>query len=69
MRKLLLMSGIKYLVNKSGRKTAVVINLSLHRRLWEDFHDTLLAQKRKSEPREALADVRRKLVSAGKLCG
>ncbi len=61
------MSGIKYLTDKRGRKTAVVINLNLHRRLWEDFHDAVLAQGRKSEPRESLATVKQALLRSRKL--
>lgn len=61
------MSGIEYLVDKRGRKTAVVINLKRHRQLWEDFHDALLAQRRKHEPRESLSSVRQLLIRQGKL--
>lgn len=35
--------------------------LAEHRELWEDFHDTWLAQQRESEPRESLEVVREKL--------
>jgi hypothetical protein len=61
------MSGIEYLVDKRGRKTAVVINLKRHRRLWEDFQDAMLAQRRKGEPRELLETVRRSLLRRDKL--
>ena len=61
------MSGIDFLMDKRGRKAAVVINLKLHRQLWEDFHDSLLAQRRQTEPRESLAAVRQSLVRQGKL--
>lgn len=61
------MSGIDFLVDKRGRKTAVVIKLKHHRQLWEDFHDVLLAQRRKHEPRESLSAVRQLLVRQGKL--
>lgn len=61
------MSGIEFLTDRQGRKTSVVINLRKHRALWEDFHDNLLAQKRRREPRESLAAVRQSLVRTGKL--
>ena len=61
------MSGIEYLVDRRGRKTAVVINLKRHRRLWEDFQDVMLAQRRKAEPRESLESVRRSLLRRDKL--
>ncbi len=63
------MSGIQFLTDETGHKTAVLIDLKRNRVLWEDFYDTLLARKRRSEPRESLADVRRKLMKAGKLNG
>ena len=55
------MSGITFLVNERGAKTAAVINLRQHGRLWEDFYDTLIAQSRRDEPRETLARVRARL--------
>ncbi len=55
------MSGITFLVDERGDKTAAVINLRRHRRLWEDFYDTLIAQERRTEPRESLAEVRARL--------
>ena len=61
------MSGIDYLTDKNGRKTAVVINLRLHRRLWEDFQDAHLAHSRKKEPRESPAAVRQSLLRRQKL--
>ena len=55
------MRGIRYVVDESGEQTAVLIDLGEHRGLWEDFHDTWLAQQRESEPRESLDTVREKL--------
>ena len=55
------MSGITFLVNERGAKTAAVINLRQHGRLWEDFYDTLVARSRRTEPRETLAEVRAQL--------
>jgi len=55
------MSGISYVVNDRGRKTAVVIDLGKHADLWEDFYDSLLVRARKSEPRESLETVRTRL--------
>ena len=63
------MSGIQFLTDETGHKTAVLIDLKRNRVLWEDFYDTLLARKRRNEPRESLTDVRRKLIKAGKLNG
>jgi hypothetical protein len=55
------MSGISYVVDDHGRKTAVVIDLERHGDLWEDFYDALRVRARKSEPRETLAAVRQRL--------
>ena len=51
------MQGIRYLVDESGNRTAVVIDLSSLGDLWEDFHDRYLAEQRADEPRESLDEV------------
>ena len=53
------MSGISYMVDDRGRKTAVVIDLGEHGDLWEDFYDSIKVRARKDEPRETLESVRR----------
>lgn len=63
------MKGIRYLVDEKGDKTAVVIDLRAHGKLWEDVYDTLVARQRKDEPRETLADVKERLRRQGKLNG
>jgi hypothetical protein len=55
------MNGITFMVDEQGRKTAAVIDLREHERLWEDFYDTLLAQSRADEPRESLSSVQQRL--------
>jgi len=55
------MSGIRFVINKQGKKTAVVIDLKRHAQIWEDFYDSLLAHSRKNEPRESLESVKRRL--------
>jgi hypothetical protein len=49
------------MVDEHRRKTAAVIDLCEHERLWEDFYDSLLAASRANEPRESLESVRRRL--------
>ncbi len=58
------MSGISYVVDERGRKTAVVIDLGEHADLWEDFYDSLVVRARKQEPRESLASVTQRLQPA-----
>jgi hypothetical protein len=55
------MSGIAFMVDERGRKTAAVIDLQQHGRTWEDFYDTLIAESRAHEPRESLATIKRRL--------
>ena len=45
------MKGIQFVTNDEGKKTAVMIDLGEHARLWEDFYDGLIAEQRKDEPR------------------
>ena len=45
------MKGIQFVTDEKGKKTAVVIDLSEHRRLWEDFYDGLTVLEREDEPR------------------
>ena len=63
------MSGIQFVIDDKGKKTAVVIDLKRHRAMWEDFCDALVARERAHEPRESLASVRKRLVRQGKLRG
>ena len=63
------MSGVQFLVDEKGRKIAVQIDLKRHRALWEDLYDNLLADQREKEPRSKLADVKARLIKAGKLHG
>lgn len=46
------MKGINYLTNEKGLKTAVVIDLKIHREEVEDFLDALEAKSRKNEVKE-----------------
>ena len=55
------MRGIEYVVDEAGNKKAVLIDLSLHGELWEDFVDALTVRERESEPRETLEEVKRAL--------
>jgi hypothetical protein len=59
------MKGIDFVVDEAGERKAVVIDLSEHGDLWEDFFDTLVAKERQDEPRETLAEVKEKLGFSG----
>ncbi len=45
------MKGISFVVDDTGKKTAVVIDLAEWGKLWEDFYDNIIAESRKNEPR------------------
>lgn len=63
------MRGIQYITDDRGKRKAVVIDLESYAELWEDFYDSLIAQKRASEPRESLESVKKRLRKQGKLNG
>jgi hypothetical protein len=56
-----MMKGVQFLIDDEGNKTAVLIDLKKHARLWEDFQDLELARRREKEPRESLESVKRRL--------
>jgi hypothetical protein len=64
-----IMRGIDFVTNKSGKKTAVLIDLKRHGQLWEDFYDSVVAGNRTHEPRESLDAVKDRLHRLGKLRG
>jgi hypothetical protein len=55
------MSGFQFVTDARGRKTAVLIDLKKHGRLWQDVYDAFLAESRKKEPRESLTTVKARL--------
>jgi len=57
-----MVEGVQFVVDNSGRKTAVQIDLKKQGRLWEDFYDRALAKQRASEPRESLASVKKRVL-------
>jgi hypothetical protein len=43
------MTGIQFVTDEKGRKTAVQIDLKKHRAIWEDFWDGLVSESRRKE--------------------
>jgi hypothetical protein len=43
------MTGIQFLTDEKGRKTAVVIDLKKHKALWQDFWDGLISESRRKQ--------------------
>jgi hypothetical protein len=60
------MKGVQFVIDESGEKTAVVINLKQHSELWEDFYDSAVAHARDKELRESLESVEKRLLAKGK---
>ena len=52
------MPGIEFLIDRKGRKKAVLIDLKKHKGLWEDLFDAYVAHRRRKEPRESLVRVK-----------
>ena len=58
------MTGIQYVFNQEGERTAVMIDLKKYGSIWEDFYDILLAKSRENEERYSLATVKQQLFSS-----
>lgn len=61
------MTGIQFITDAKGRKTAAVIDLKKHAALWEDFQDLLVSRARQSEKRTPLTEVKARLIRKEKL--
>ena len=60
------MTGIRYITDKQGRKTEVVIDLKKHGQIFEDFLDVLLIEERKNEESIPFEDFVQQLKAEGK---
>ena len=63
------MTGIQFVTDAKGRKTAVLIDLKKHKGLWEDLEDVLVSRSRRHEKGIPLDEVKADLVKRGKLRG
>ncbi len=63
------MSGIQFITDENGRKTAAVIDLAMHKELWEDIEDVLVSRSRKKERGVPLEKVKADLIASGRLRG
>ena len=63
------MSGIQFLTDEKGRKTAAVIDLKKHRALWEDIEDGLISESRRKEKGIPLEKIKADLVRRGRVRG
>ena len=58
------MTGIQFITDAQGRKTAAVIDLKKHRALWEDIEDVLVSRSRRHEKRIPLEKVKADLTGS-----
>ncbi len=63
------MTGIQFITDEKGRKTAAIIDLKKHRALWEEIEDLLVSRSRQHEKRIPLEKVQADLIKSGKLRG
>jgi hypothetical protein len=63
------MGGIQFLTDEKGNKTAAVIDLKVHKALWEDLQDVLVSRSRRLEKGVSLEKVKAGLIASGKLRG
>ncbi len=63
------MTGIQFITDEKGRKTAAIIDLKKHKALWEDIEDVLVSRSRRHEKRIPLDKVKADLIKSGKLRG
>lgn len=56
-----MLEGIQFVTNSAGEQTAVLLDLTVYGKLWEDFYDILVARERENEPRESIENVKEML--------
>ncbi len=57
------MKGIQYVMDDRGKKTAVIIDLSVWGELWEDIYDVLVSISRMGEGRVKWEDLKSEMDS------
>jgi hypothetical protein len=63
------MTGIQYVTDEKGRKTAAIVDLKKRKALWEDIQDVLVSRSRRRERRIPLEEVKADLIKSAKLRG
>ncbi|HMD98874.1 MAG TPA: type II toxin-antitoxin system Phd/YefM family antitoxin [Terriglobia bacterium] len=67
MKALVASLGQRYVVNKAGKKTAVILPFAKYQRLLEDLHDLAVVAERRTEQPISLDEMRRRLRAHGLL--
>lgn len=60
------MKGIQFVVDDTGKKKAVLIDLSEWGELWEDIYDALISRSRKDEPKVDWEDLKAEMAEETK---
>ncbi len=60
-------SGMKYIVDKKGNKSAVVIPVKEYEELMEDLHDLAIIAERRDEENISFDEIKKKLKKDGLL--
>ena len=60
------LTGIQFVTDDKGRKTAVLIDLKKHGELWEDFWDGLLSESRRKEKSVLYQEYRANRIKRGR---
>ncbi len=63
------MTGIQFVTDEKGRKTAVLIDLKKHKAIWEDFWDGLVSESRRKEKSILYEEYRAKRLKANRQRG
>jgi hypothetical protein len=62
------MNGLQFLTDEKDKRSAAVIDLKMHKELWEDIEDVLVSQSRRHEKRIIqFEEVKAELIKSGKL--
>ena len=55
------MKGIQFVIDESGKKKAVLIDLEEWGELWEDFYDLVVAESRQHEDKISWEEIKAEL--------
>jgi hypothetical protein len=61
------MTGISFLTNNKGTKTALVLDFKAHKELVQDILDGIEAESRKNEPKKPYSEIRKELIAQNKI--
>jgi len=60
------MKGIQFVIDDTGKKRAVILNLEEWGELWEDIYDILVSESRRSEPTVPWEELKAEMVKEKK---